>query len=84
MILRNNLNVLGENTEKYKTFFVLIEKEIREIDKDGNGDIMAISYNIKFIASARFTVSSISSAIDNLPVVIHKINCKDCDCFLEY
>ena len=25
-----------ENTEKYETFFVPIEKEITKIDKDGN------------------------------------------------
>ena len=27
---------LGENTEKYKTFSVPIEKEVSEIDRDGN------------------------------------------------
>ena len=35
---------LGENTEKYKPFSVLNEKEIRKVDKDGNEDIKTISY----------------------------------------
>ena len=33
----------GENTEKYKTFSVLIYKEIRKDDKDGNENAIAIS-----------------------------------------
>ena len=28
--------------------------------------------------------SSLSSLVDNLTEGIHKIKCKDCDCFLEY
>ena len=44
---------LGEISEKYKTFSVPIEKEIRKVDKDGNED-KTISYKIKFIDSARF------------------------------
>ena len=28
--------------------------------------------------------SSLSNFVDNLPEGIHKIKCKDCDCFLEY
>ena len=27
--------------------------------------------------------SSLSNLVDNLPEGIHKIKCKDCDCFLE-
>ena len=42
------------NTEKYKNFSVLIEKEVIEINKDGNKSVVTISYKIKFIASARF------------------------------
>ena len=34
---------LGENTEKYKTFSVPIEKEITSIDKDGNESIVTMS-----------------------------------------
>ena len=42
---------LGENTEKYKTFSVPIEKEGTEINKDGNESVITISCKIKFIDS---------------------------------
>ena len=47
----DNLNVLGENTEKYKDFSVLKEKEGTKIDKDGNESVITISYKIKCIDS---------------------------------
>ena len=49
---------IGENTEKYKTFSVLIEKEVTKIDKDGNESVATISYKRKFIDSARFMATS--------------------------
>ena len=55
-----------------------------KIDKDGNENVVNISYKIKFIDSARFMVTSLSNLIDNLAEGTHKINCKDRDCFLEY
>ena len=75
---------LAKNTEKYKTFFVPIEKEITKIDRNGNESIITISYKIKFIDSARFMAASLSDLVDSLTEEIHKIKCKDCDCFLEY
>ena len=75
------IECLGENKEKYKTFSVPIKKEIKKIDKDGNG---TISYKIKFIDTARFIASSLSNLVDNLTEGINKIKCKDCDCFFEY
>ena len=42
---------LGGNTEKYITFSVPIKKEIAKKDKNGNDNIMKISYKIKFIDS---------------------------------
>ena len=75
---------LGENTEKYNFFSVPIEKEVTNIDKDGNDSVATISYKIKFINSTRFMASSLSNLVDNLTKGIHKIMCKDCDCFLEY
>ena len=74
---------LGENTEKYKTYSVPIEKEVSNTDKDGNESVYNISYKIKFIDSTRFMGSLLSNLVDNLAEGIHKIKCKDCDCFLE-
>ena len=75
---------LGENTEKYKTFSAPIEKEVIKIDKDNNECVVTISCKIKFIDSAIFKATSLSSLVDKLTEGIHKIKCKDCDCFLEY
>ena len=81
---KDQLEFLGKNTENYKTFSVTIEKEVSKIDKEGNWNIITISYEIKFIDSARFMASSLSNLFDNLAEGIYKIKCKDCDCFLEY
>ena len=51
---------VGENKEKYKTFSVLIKKELTQIDKDGNESVVTISYKIKFIESRRFMATSLS------------------------
>ena len=75
---------LGENTEKYKTFSIPIEKEVTKTDKDGSKSVVTVSYKIKFINSARFMASSLSNLIDNLTEEFHKVKCKDCDRFLEY
>ena len=50
---------LGENTEKYKTFSVSIEKKVAEINKEDNESVVTISYKIKFIDSARFMATSL-------------------------
>ena len=74
----------GENKEMYKKFFVPIKQEITKIDKDCNERVATIFYTIKFIDSAKFIASSLSNLADNLAEGIHKIKCKDCDCFLKY
>ena len=74
---------LGENKEKCKTS-VPIKKEITKIDKDSNESVVTISNKIKFIDSTRFATTSLSNFADNLAEGIHKIKCKDCDCFLEH
>ena len=61
---------LRQNTEKYITFSVPIEKEL------DNGK--TISYKIKFISSFRFISSSLSSLIDNLSEGVHSDKCTDC------
>ena len=75
---------LGENKEKYKTFSVPRRKKIKKLDKDGNESVVTISYKMKCIDSARFMTTSLSNLVDCLAEGIHKIKCKDCDCFLEY
>ena len=88
MCLRENLNVLGkiqkstsfsDTVYKYCKVFVPIEKEVTNIDKDGNESVVTISYKTKFIDSARFMATSLSNLVDNLTEAVHKIKCKDCD-----
>ena len=67
-----------------KTFPVPIGKDVTSTDKGDNESVVTIFYKIKFIDSARFMPSSLSSLFDNFTEVIHKIKYKDCDCFLEY
>ena len=70
--------------QKSTTFFVPIEKEATEIDKDDNESVASIFYKIKFIDSARLIATSLSNLVDNLIEGIHKVKCEDCDYFLEY
>ena len=58
--MRDNLN-----TKKYKTFFVLIEKQIIKTDKDDNENVVSTSYKVKFIDCARFMATSLSNLVDN-------------------
>ena len=91
---------LGENTEKYITFKVEIEKEVTRIDKNGEEITKNMTYILQFIDSARFMESSLSNLVNNLSEGIHRIKCKYghddnrceaceikykcCDCILEY
>ena len=45
---------------------------------------MPLDLTKKFIDSARFTPYSFLNLVDNLIEGIHKIKCKDSDCFFEY
>ena len=67
---------LRENTDKYKTFTVPIEKEVTRIDKNGEEFTNNISYILQFIDSAKFMASSLSTLVNNLSEGIHKIKCK--------
>ena len=58
--MRDNLN-----TKKYKTLFVLIEKQIIKTDKDDNENVVSISYKVKFIDCARFMATSLSNLVDS-------------------
>ena len=72
-----NFECLGENTEKYITFSVLINKKIENKD-------LEIRYKIKFIDSYRFMSSSLSKLVDNLSEGIHNNKCLDCNSCLDY
>ena len=90
---------LGENTEKYITFTVSIEKEVTRIDKNGEEIAKNISYILHFIDRARFMASSLSNLDNNLSEGLHRVKCKFehddekcetcgikykyCDCFLQ-
>ena len=73
-----------EHTENYQTFYIMIEKQIRKVDKDDNKDIITISYEIKFIDSGRFMANLSSNLVHNLAEGMDKLKCKDFHCFLEY
>ena len=65
-------NCLAENTEKYKTFSVSKEKEVKRIGKNKVDVTKTISFKFQLIDSARFTASSLSNFVDNLAERIHK------------
>ena len=74
-----NFECLGENTEKYITFFVPIKKKINNKNID-------ITYKIKFIDSFRFMATSLLKLVDNLTDNIHNdkcIKCKSNLCFVR-
>ena len=74
--VKGKFECLGENTEKYVTFSVPIEKE--------RDDGKPIVYKIKFIDSFRFASASLSSLVDSLSDELYNINCKDCNSFHDY
>ena len=74
---------IGKNSEIYKTFSVQIKKEIKKTNKEGKESVETMSYTIKFIDSMRFKATSLSNRVDNLTKRIHKIKCKECNCFFE-
>ena len=44
----------GENTKKYKAFSDPVGIELKNVGKDGNENVIIISYKIKFIDKAKF------------------------------
>ena len=71
--LGGQFECLGKNTESYKTFSVPIEKEVTNIDEDGNESVVTIFYKIKFIDGARFMASELSNLLGNFAEGTHKI-----------
>ena len=68
---------LVENTEKYITFSVPVQKEVTRINKNGEEMTKIASYRLQFIDSVRFRVSSLSNLVNNLAEGIHEIRCKN-------
>ena len=64
-----------ENSEKYKTVSVQIEKEITNVHKVGNENIITISWKTNLFDSAKFMASSLWNLVDNVAKWIHKIKC---------
>ena len=73
---KNQFTCLGENTEKYITFEVPIEKEVSRIYKNREEITKYISYILQFIDRARFMADSLSNLLNNLSEGIHRIKCK--------
>ena len=69
---------------KVQNLLCSIRTKVTKIDKDGKESVVTISYKIKCVDSVRFITTSLSNLIHNLTEGIRNIQCKDCDCFLEY
>ena len=69
---KKQFTCLDENTEKYITFTVPIEKVTR-IDKNGVEITKNICYTLQFIDNARFMASSLSNLVNNLSEGIQRI-----------
>ena len=74
--IKKQFTCLGENTDKYITFTVPIEKEVTRIDKNGKEIKKYISYILQFIDSGRFMARSFLNLISNLCEGIHRTECK--------
>ena len=74
--LKKQFTCLGENSEKYISFTVPIEKEVTRVDKIGEKLKIYISYILQFTDSARFLASSLSNLVGDLSEGIHKIKCR--------
>ena len=60
---KEKFTYLRENTEKYITFTVSIEKTVKRIDKKQEEIAKNISYILQFIDSARFMPTSLSNSV---------------------
>ena len=78
------LECLGENTEKYITFSVKINKKIMKKDEDGKEKIVNIPHRLKFIDSYRLMPASLSNHVDNFSNGLHNNRCVDCESGLDY
>ena len=93
--LEKQFTCFGENTEKFITFTVPIEKEVTRIDKNGEEVTKNTSYILQFIDSAKFVASSLSNLVNNYRIKCkfghddkkcetYRIKYNYCNCFLEF
>ena len=75
--MKEILNFLGENAEKYITFSAPLKKKIENKN-------IEITYKIKFIDSYKFMSASLSKLVDNLSEGLHNNKCIDCGSCLDY
>ena len=68
---KGQFECLGENSEKYITFSVLIKKEL--------DNRKTIAHKLRFIDSSRFMSTSLSSLVDNVSEICSR-KCKDKNC----
>ena len=73
---KKQFTCLGDNTEKYITFIVPIEKEVTRIDTNGKEIAKDLCHILQFIDSARFMASSLSNPVNNLSKGLYRIKCK--------
>ena len=79
---KRQFTCLGENTEKYITFTVPIEKEVIRINKKGKETISKLKILIIFLL-IKFIKLNVNTDIITKNVKIVELN-KDSDCFFEY
>ena len=77
------MNLLGKTKKVHKFFCSNEKRKLQKIDNYGNESVVIIPYKIKFIDSAVFMANLLSNLVDTLAVGILKIECKECDCFLN-
>ena len=73
--IKSQVKCIGENIETYKTFSLLIEVEIDEVDEKEK--LKTKTYNLRFIDSCRFMNISLDMLVDNLSEINNK-ECKKC------
>ena len=84
LLMTPNEDKKGWHYLAVKKFIRSNRKKVTNIDKDGNENVATISHKIKISDSTGFMASLLSNLVNNLAEGIHKIKCKECDCFLEY
>ena len=71
---RSEMRCIPLNTNKYMSFSIPIRKEIKEEQKEQKKKV--ITYNLKFIDSAKHVNSALSTLVNNLSE-INKCKCKE-------